>query len=745
MPIAKDDNRHIDNTDGRIKDDLRIDNVDKKEEDIEDEDLCLERIRLAERSRAKESKKSFGGKFREKLFSSRGHLPKKSINRAKKVERYVNSLSINEFDINRSVTPLFEHEDLLNEEDFLEKRKEMLKNKKKNCFECEEIIILDSGKSTPIPDQNLTESFIETNDNLNDINMSCDQILDDDENICDPDKKSNFTLKVSENGSNSTLKGKETLISPEGYEEYLDGEIEEDYPELKSISSSLKSEEKICLNGSDSNENTLSGNSKTLQNHEVQIHTSDKELMNNEDTQTSADCGTIFLEENVKEKLDIGKKDPNLNLTPEVKNNSSEEPLSGSSSMSFMDETTPTSLDENYDFYQTATKAAMKAESMCNKCRAEKKKSRSFSTETNNTSFESTDNYFNYSLDLSLHCPYDSKFRQDSCHSLGNETIICRKNSDSISSMSMSSNSVASDNSTVKPKSMLFIPTNTSSLPEISLEPPTPLAPKPRENYDAERNIVYDLRVPGYSSMFLTVPGFDVCDEDRYLPGRTHEPVPDSNLSSDSSSSDDELVHKPRVFASLIGLAEKRGLKSYGSSCDLSKFGLSSPSDKEEDPDLKNNNEINSNFPVLKLSPKVSKIGGTKSGSFVAKKLAVFEKVVREERKKYLESHEARMRKQYSGEFNTKVLQPQNPDVLRVQEKDYISYCDARENNNPYLEYRRSSSPFIFRDDGNNSSFLNLSSNKNENLNMKTDRCYSVDSIGKIKRQNEVSLLIKII
>ncbi|KAG7164557.1 hypothetical protein Hamer_G022656 [Homarus americanus] len=208
------------------------------------------------------------------------------------------------------------------------------------------------------------------------------------------------------------------------------------------------------------------------------------------------------------------------------------------------------------------------------------------------------------------------------------------------------------------PESNLFLPTSTTSLPEISIEPPTPQAPKPKDGFDRENKVKYDLRVPGYRSMFLTVPGFDDDDCDRYLPKYSF----DSDDEDESSSEDDDdVVHKPRVFASLADVAESRGLKRYGSSCDIAKFGMN----ETEEPIYSHEDDLNANFDANACK---SKVGGTGSGPFVAGKLAMFEKVVEEEHQKFIECQEVRKRifraPKKSGEYIEKFYNPKVVETI---------------------------------------------------------------------------------
>lgn len=741
---------------------------EEKEEDIpeegkEDDELSLERAQICGRVALKLKKnKFFAGNFKERIRFSKNQPPKKIVTRTKKVENYVESLSIEELDKRRSVTPLFDHEESLKTEDFLQKRKEMLKNSPHKVFsEGEEIIVIEDERlwlhSHP------KEGTVSLRSSLQ---LSGVQL----ESLSTPDQpsppKSEETkpppLALDEIAMDSRVKGsnKDVLITPEGYEEYLDGEIEEDYPELRSATGSIKSEERLYISEEQpmTNENLSAVLKATVlsNQNEIEVEVYSETNMNLNLSSDSCEKGTGLKssEQEITAEDDTQKK--NFEVEPI---NKRYDPLSGSSSMSFMDETTPTSVDSNYDFYQRTTKAAFKAESMCNKCISEKNKLCDISGVMTRLSLDSSDSSLNSVEGANLPPLKNSSFnvafnyRKSSSASVDNDTMTFSNNS-SNSSMSTSSNSVASEHSTIKPRSMLFIPTTTSSLPEILLEPPTPLAPKPKENYDPDQNVVYDLKVPGYKSMFLTVPGLDDYEEDRYLPGTTYETKSDHSSCS-TSSSDDELVHKPRVFASLLGMAERRGLKSYGSSNDLSKFGLSSPEEQEqeegrnlnqnEDDEINGNVRCSANVSPYRL--KLSKIGGTKNGRFVATKLAMFEQVAEEEKRKYLECQEARLRIsgkifKHTGEYITRFYQPPNPDVLRVQENEFLGVDKSRDNNNAYQEYYRPPSPYMFRKDNSNivstqdrQDFDNSSEREEVKLTFKHQ--LSTDSTISLKRKEE--------
>ncbi|MPC69802.1 hypothetical protein E2C01_064033 [Portunus trituberculatus] len=270
-----------------------------------------------------------------------------------------------------------------------------------------------------------------------------------------------------------------------------------------------------------------------------------------------------------------------------------------------------------------------------------------------------------------------------------------RNNSTSASEhSSMSISSASSSVSNVnKNRTKLFLPTSTTSLPEISVEPPTPQAPKPKDVIDRENKIKYDLLVPGYRSMFLTVPGVDDDCSDRFLPKYSLDSDDDDDSSSEE---DDDIVHKPKVLGSLTGLAEGRGLKRYGSSCDIAKLAKGFPEEEAYQQYIQDdycNDDYNGN---VNANNRMSKVGGTGSGPFVAGKLAMFEKVVEEEHQKFIEGQEVRKRifraPRKSGEYIEKFYSPQvisSIDARAIDRNHSPPYEDEYDN----LDHSRPCTP----------------------------------------------------
>ena len=157
-----------------------------------------------------------------------------------------------------------------------------------------------------------------------------------------------------------------------------------------------------------------------------------------------------------------------------------------------------------------------------------------------------------------------------------------------------SSGSFDSPCSGSKKRATLFLPSSTAiSMPEISLQPPTPQAPKPKTTGEKQK-IKYDLHVPGFRSMFLTVPGADDLVE-KSLPKVSQSVGADLSESTSSSSDDEDSIHKPRALSGLQMMMANRncGLRKYDSSCNISSMGLNfSRNDEDEDKTISGNQNV---------------------------------------------------------------------------------------------------------------------------------------------------------
>ncbi|XP_018007987.2 uncharacterized protein LOC108665706 [Hyalella azteca] len=168
-------------------------------------------------------------------------------------------------------------------------------------------------------------------------------------------------------------------------------------------------------------------------------------------------------------------------------------------------------------------------------------------------------------------CESHNDTQYSSSNSSARESLIisCMGSSTSgYSSMSFDSSTV---NSSQK-KATLFLPATTTSLPEISLQPPTPQAPKLRQG-SRSRKSLKNFNIPGYGSNFLTVPGSEE-DGSRYLPGNPLEFNDEGSSSGSSSSDDDCRVSGPNSTRGPMSLGL---LRRFGSGCNMSSVGLTLP------------------------------------------------------------------------------------------------------------------------------------------------------------------------
>ncbi|XP_047480620.1 uncharacterized protein LOC125033281 [Penaeus chinensis] len=696
-----------------------------------DEDIIIEDLRTGSRSVVADSRKpkGIGGRVKDRLFPNR-HLPKKKkMNRAQKVEQYVDSLVVE--DEHGRVTPVFEREEDLTHDDFEQKRKDLLQRKPKNFIEGEEEIIALDFPSTSGSQMPSTAA--------------------EEKRKGGPrkggDKRTTMRLEgieeeVIERSSVVEAQTRpETILSPEGYEDYIGDALEDDYPELAGTTDASLDSQQLQIQ-------QLQIEQQLIQQQEIeqqQIQEQEEQAFEEEQRQAQL----LYEEYQLQQAAPTG-------------------PLSGSESMCFMDDHSPTS-NGNCDYYHRCVakcpheraKASRGGESVVTvsvvdrdpdaseiacrtidddnvtcrtmpdiqevtcrtipnspevtrrtfpdnaevSCRTIPEVNSGVTTNAlcdnnvlnNNESMNSFATQFRTSCvasGVTENVSNEKQVRTSVSSSTSASADDSRNSSTSASehsSMSISTGSVSSNVSSVnRNKTRLFLPTSTTSLPEISVEPPTPQAPKPKDTFDRENKIKYDLKVPGYRSMFLTVPGFEDDDAERFLPRYSLDSDDEDDV-EESSSEDDDVVHKPRVLSSLAGVAESRGLKRYGSSCDISRF-------EQSDGDYDRSNDFNGNVEAF---GRTSKVGGTGSGAFVAGKLAMFEKVNEEEYQKYIECQEVRKRvfrpPRKSGEYIEKFYSPQVIDTvdaratersrsLRYYDDEYDSYDNPRSQASPTPE-----------------------------------------------------------
>ncbi|XP_063883143.1 uncharacterized protein LOC135112587 isoform X2 [Scylla paramamosain] len=183
------------------------------DEDDEDDGIVIEDDKTGLKSRLA-PKKTLGGKVKDKLFPNR-HLPKvKKMDRAKKVEKYVDSLVVEDLNHRGRVTPVLPGEDRLTHEDFTRTRNRILQTRPKNFHEgAEEIITLESP-----PPPRRTEVDLRAEQGARRSEMRLEGI-DDVPQRPPVLAQDSFTAPA-------------TVLSPEDYEDYIGEPVEKDYPEL---------------------------------------------------------------------------------------------------------------------------------------------------------------------------------------------------------------------------------------------------------------------------------------------------------------------------------------------------------------------------------------------------------------------------------------------------------------------------------------------------------------------------------
>ncbi|XP_066956029.1 uncharacterized protein [Macrobrachium rosenbergii] len=626
------------------------------DDDEDEDDFVIEDVRTGVQTYLDPKKKGIGSKVKDKLFPNR-HLPKaKKIDRAKKVEQFVDSIMIEDLNRGGRVTPIFDREEYLTYDDYTQKRHTLLQNHPKNFIEGDtEIITLDFPTTSSLSPQSAEFAMEEERRQL---------VMKRKE-----DKKKGLTLEgIEEESPDHSSSVEKPIISPEAYEDYIGESVENDYPELAGGSDFQKDQyddELFAQREQELYEEEQRRLQREQEEYELQLKEEELRQQQEEEERLQE-----MLKQQQEEELRLQEEQQQLQWQQqqqELEEQRPTGPLSGSASMSFMDDHSPTS-NGNCDFYRQCIAKTSRdlPQPVPGNCSVDRnfgefgfggKDDSISSIKTNFVNSGAINNHTRTSCTVgNNYAGGDRKPKRtislgSSASASGNESRNNSTSTSEHSSMSISTCSVSSNAMTVKKnRSCLFLPTSTTSLPEISIEPPTPQAPKPKDNFDRENKIKYDLRVPGYRSMFLTVPGFDDDDGDRYLPRYSC----DSN--DEESSSDDDVIHKPRVFASLAGMADSQRLKRYGSSCDIAQFGVYGESTSH----YGRHNDFNANADSYNCK---SKVGGTGSGAFVADKLAVFERVVEEEHRKFIECQEVRKRifrqPKKSGEYLDKFYSPQ--------------------------------------------------------------------------------------
>ncbi|KAK3859622.1 hypothetical protein Pcinc_034281 [Petrolisthes cinctipes] len=693
---------------------------DDDDDDDDDDGVVIEDMKTGLQTNLNSKKgKGIGGKVRDKFFPSRNLPSKKKMNRTKKVEKYVDSLQLADLNDHGRVTPLFIGEESLSSEDFNKKRKDLLLRKPKNFMEGdEEEITLDPSYMSP---KNKIRDIKKSEQKRKGRMGLCTESVEEECELDCPtyvteEKMTGLMLAgISENGKGSSstyppdnVPSTTTMLSPEEYEEYIGDTLQKDYPELTGVSTEPAPTQYQEPAGEDyCSEPQYEYQEQQEQQYQEEPY-QDVQYYDPEQVQQE--------EEFVQQQQQQQYQHQAAALQPTG-------PLSGSASMNFMDDHSPTG-NGNGDFYHQCvakyprgpprkacgsfsldasmpvscdTLASRPLKTLCSP--SVPVESSSHSHTNSHECISRFASQFRTSCVTSVGvsssssggdggagndsvvtmCINGDSSSDDKAHQTTTNVVVNNSPSASASdsrtsststsersSMSISSAASSSVSNINKNRSSLFLPTSTTSLPEISVEPPTPQAPKPKDCYDRENKVKYDLLVPGYRSMFLTVPGNEDNYSDRFLPRYS----PDDENGEDEqveeeSSSDDDVVHKPKALAFLTGVAENRGLKRYGSSCDIDRLtsrGMEKESTYTYDDD---DDDCNGNYDSSNLT---SKVGGTGCGAFVAGKLAMFEKVVEEEHQKFVECQEVRKRiyrmPKKSGEYIEKFYSPQVIDSV---------------------------------------------------------------------------------
>ncbi|KAF2347026.1 hypothetical protein FHG87_022217 [Trinorchestia longiramus] len=453
-----------------------------------------------EKPKVELKKKGISSRFKAKLFPAK-QLPKKRVNSLKKVEKYVNSLNIHADHIeNRSVTPVFEQEETLNTDDFIRKRNEFLR---KSCHDSmhgvDEIVVLD------IPEYQ--------DDHLEAAMERRQALLRYRE-----EKKNSLKLEgIQEESPQSSPQHGVTLPTPEDYEDYLDAEVVQDYPELASTPS----------------------------------------LSPGETMRQSEESPMDDLQERAHQLDEAKRSDDNFSQ--------------GMAAIKF--------CSKNLEYSSLCSGFSNPSLSTSSNCRT---RSLSDSHESTNSSYPSKTNALK-SMRSVHSCEGHNDAQCSSSSSSARESITM-----SIMSSTSGYSTVSFDSSNghiTNKRATLFLPSATTSLPEISLQPPTPQAPKPKAGSDKGRNTKV-WKIPGCRSKFLTVPGSGE-EGTRQLPGNPYEQDDDrsdtastssesSNSSTDDSTGNSDSLQEGETIP---GRGLKSGvLRRFGSSCNLSSIGFTSTS-----------------------------------------------------------------------------------------------------------------------------------------------------------------------
>ena len=484
----------------------------------------IEKYKKREVGKPQPTLKEIKNKFKAKLFPGK-YLPKKKDNPMKKVENYVNSLSIDQVE-RRSVTPVLDREEDLELADFIRKRNELLSKLDSKDFFAgdEEIIVLDMVQSQ---DEHI-EAAMERREALLRLRE---------------EKKNSLKLEgITEEPPQISPKHGLTLPTPEDYEFYLDAKVEQDYPELAATPSSIQPtacNEDGCKQYPNFQDSIRSGHISADRNINV---SSSGELLTLP-SNLYGGCQEVNVSVSEFESLN--------SVLPTFENQIASKP----DEKMFCRTRVRSFSDSNDEHSSPFTPPVKSDETIVN-------------VENSEPETVTEENL----VDVSVREP---KKRLN----IGSASGYTSKSFDS------------SSGATNRKKATLSLPTITTSLPEISLQPPTPQAPKPKANNE---QVKYDLRVPGYKSKFLTVPGSE--DEgNKVLPGRSANDDMFFDESTESSSDEDDAIHKPLALSALSLIPNYGGLKRFGSSFDMSSVGLKTSFDTEEN-QVMNERESRNNF-----------------------------------------------------------------------------------------------------------------------------------------------------
>ncbi|XP_064101580.1 uncharacterized protein LOC135212112 [Macrobrachium nipponense] len=301
-------------------------------DDEDEEDFVIEDIRTGVQTYLDPKKKGIGSKVKDKLFPNR-HLPKaKKIDRAKKVEQFVDSIMIEDLNRGGRVTPIFDREEYLTHDDYTQKRHTLLQNHPKNFIEGDtEIITLDFPTTSSLSPQSAELAMEEEKRQL---------IMKRKEN-----KKKGLTLEgIEEESPDHSSSAQKPIISPEAYEDYIGESVENDYPELaggSDFQNDQYDDELFAQREQELYEEEQRRLQREQEEYELQLKEEELRQQQEEEERLQE-----MLKQQQQEELRLQEEQQQLQWQQqqqELEEQKPTGPLSGSASMSFMDDHSPTS------------------------------------------------------------------------------------------------------------------------------------------------------------------------------------------------------------------------------------------------------------------------------------------------------------------------------------------------------------------------------------------------------------------